>query len=128
KATRHQEVVDMHQHTDDADQDLGDLPVRRAKRWFVSVDELADSPNWLLEIDSPSLYLTFEVDDLSVLEKAIALLNSALDRNAAPGKRAFVPKTDDVSLGSFSRKSVHLIRDNEDFPRCFFVIAPGSRS
>jgi hypothetical protein len=118
----------MNQHPDNAAQDLEALPGGREARWSVSVDELADNTNWLLEIDSPELYLTFEVADLSVLDKAIALLNSTLNGQSAAGKREFVAKTDDVALGHFSRASVHLLRDNEDFPRCFVVVGPGSRS
>jgi hypothetical protein len=123
-----QEFVDMNEHTDNTTQDIKAPPDGQETRWFVSVDELPDSTNWLLEIDSPEFYLTFEVADLSVLEKAIALLNSTLNTQSAPGKRAFVAKTDEVALGSFSRARVHLLRDNEDFPRCFVVVGPESRS
>src|SRR5262245_20396203 len=111
-----QEFVEMTQHTDNAAQDADAAPDGRQARWFDSVDELADSTNWLLEIDTPKLYLTFEVADLAVLERAIALLDSTLGGQGNVGKRAFVAKTDDVALGYFARASVHLLRDNEDFP------------
>jgi hypothetical protein len=100
----------------------------KPERWLVSIDEIAGSKNWLLEIDSPRLYLTFEISDLSVLERAISLLESAMNGQSAPGKHPFIAKTDDVALGSFSRASVHLLRDNEDFPRCFIVVGPESGS
>ena len=100
----------------------------QSSRWFISVDEIAESKNWLLEIDSPRVYLTLELADLSVLESAIALLNSSLDRQNALGTRSFVPNTDDVALGSVSWATIHLLRDNEDFPRCFLVVDSGSRT
>jgi hypothetical protein len=118
----------MNQHTKNAGQDVQSLPGERGRRWFVSIDQVTDSRNWLLEIDSPEGYLTFKVACLGVLEKAIALLDSTLESQSTIHKRPFVSKTDDVALGHFSRASVHLLRDNEDFPRCFIVIGPGSRS
>ena len=118
----------MIQHAGKADPHLEALSKMQGSRWFISVDEIADSKNWLLEIDSPRVYLTFELADLSVLERAIALLNSTLDRQNALGTRSFVPETDDVALGSVSWATVHLLRDNEVFPRCFLVVDSGSRS
>ena len=117
----------MTQHTGKADPHLEALSTMQASRWFISVDEIAESKNWLLEIDSPQLYLTLELADLSVLESAIALLNSTSNRQNALGAHSFVPKTDDVVLGSVSWATVHLLRDNEDFPRCFLVLDSGSR-
>jgi hypothetical protein len=118
KTTRRQEFIGMTQHAHDT----------KPERWLVSIDEIAGSKSWLLEIDSPRLYLAFEISDLSVLERAITLLESALNGQRAPGKHSFNAKTDDVGLGSFSRASVHLLRDNEDFPRCFIVVGPESGS
>ena len=118
----------MIQHVEKAEPHLEAPSTIQTSRWLISVDEIADSKNWLLEIDSPRVYLTFELADLSVLERAIALLNSTLDRQNALGTHSFVPETDDVALGSVSWATVHLLRDNEDFPRCFLVVDSGSRS
>jgi len=92
-------------------------------RWFVEINESPESENWLLEIDSPHVYVTVDVSDIATLDGVIRLLDSALVI-----QRCFDPKQDEVALGLFNGLPVHLIRDNEDFPRCFIIVGPQSGS
>lgn len=90
--------------------------------WTVAVDELPGSQDWLCEIESPAVYLTFRVSDLSSLKRAVNLLNSALFIRSSDRKPAFDPDRDEVLFGYFGEDVVRLLRDNEDFARCFLVI------
>src|SRR5207249_7314057 len=65
--------TDMTRPSDEAERGLELLADRKPTGWFVSVDEVAESEHWLMEIDSPALYLTFDLPDISVLKKAYAL-------------------------------------------------------
>src|SRR5207244_2034547 len=84
-----------------------------AKRWSFSVDDLLDSNYLALEIDSPDLYLTFELADKSHIEKALALLASTASDDCQERKpgRKFKPSTDELILGRFGHANVFLLKD-----------------
>jgi len=106
-----------------------DLPGKAvAPAWTVAIDELPESKDWLLEIDSPQVYLTFRVVEIPALARAVDLLNSARVTRLPGRKYPFVPNRDDVTLGHFGEAAVHLLRDNEDFSRCFLVAEQQSGS
>jgi hypothetical protein len=63
--------------------------------WTTTIDELPDDDSWLLELESPSVYLTLKVSDRSIGQQA--------------------------ATGRFGDAAVSLRRDNEDFIRCFLV-------
>ena len=94
--------------------------------WFVELSEVPDSEDWLLEIDSPHAYLTFTISELTVLQKAVRLLNESLSDSGK--KRTFSAETDEIALGTFNGTDVILLRDNEDFPRCFLAVGPKASS
>src|SRR5262249_49963199 len=93
-----------------------------ASPWSVAIDESSEGKDWLLEIDSPHVYLTVRVADLFILSRAVDLLNSALAIPSPGQKSAFLPNRDEIVFGRFGESPVSLLRDNEDFPRCFLVI------
>jgi hypothetical protein len=107
-----------------ADEESGFLTNDGSARWIVSIDEASQGPGWVLEIDSPHAYLTVQVTDLSALARAIGLLKLALATETLEDNRSFVPNRDDVPLGEFGGTMVHLLRDNEGFPRCFILVQP----
>jgi hypothetical protein len=118
-------------HSTDSNNDPAhlDLPGNGvASPWTVVIDELPGSKDWLIEIDSTQVYLTFRVAEISVLARAVDLLDSALVTRLPGRKHLFVSNRDDVALGSFGEAAVHLLRDNEDFPRCFLVVEQASGS
>jgi len=110
------------------DKELHLLRNKAAPSWTVAVDEQAESEFWLLEIDSPQVYLTFQLPDTSALQRAADLLNSSLVIRMPNSKPKFSAKRDQVNLGCFGDSVVQLLRDNEDFPRCFIVVGPHARS
>jgi hypothetical protein len=117
------ESLNMSQSAHNKDTVHLDLPDHgAASAWTVVIDELPGSKDWLLEIDSPQVYLTFQVADIAALARAVDLLNSTLVIRLPGRKHPFVPNSDDVALGHFGEAAVHLLRDNEGFPRCFLVI------
>lgn len=101
---------------------------RPRKPWTVAIDELPDPTSWLLEIDSPNIYLTFQIANIAVLDQAVDLLNASLNLRISGSEPVFYGKADDVALGHFGKTAVHLLRDNEDFSRCFLVVGQASRS
>ena len=109
-----------------ADENLGSVTSEHQPRWIVSIDERSQGQGWVLEIDSPHAYLTVEVADLYVLGRAIGLLKLALAAETLGASRSFIPNRDDIALGYFGDSKVHLLRDNEDFPRCFILVQPNA--
>jgi hypothetical protein len=95
--------------------------------WVVAIDEAQDDETWTIEIDSPGLYLTFRLDALSAVRRAVEILDRSVNLQGASGKK-YSPEEDEINLGNFGGAVVQLIRDNEDFPRCFIVVGPRSRS
>src|SRR5437588_111645 len=110
------------------EEELGLLSKEAGSRWIVAIDEIPESQDWLLEIDSPRVYLTFQLAEIAVLGRAVDLLNSALVPPPPGSKYSFNPDQDDIGLGHFDKAAVHLVRDNEDFPRCFVVVGPEAGS
>jgi len=103
----------------------GDEPEVLARRsvplWNAAIDELSDDNGWVLELESSQIYFTLKVLDLSVLSRAVYFLNAALTIRL-PKKPPFCAEQDDLALGFFGNAPVHLLRDNEDFIRCFLVV------
>lgn len=113
-------------HTRQHDEELGNSSKDGAQRWVASIDEGPEGRDWLLEIDSPYLYLTLQLGDLSALQRAIDLLELALTENGPGSKHVFAIDRDDITLGRFGDAEVHLLRDVEDFPRCFILVQMNS--
>lgn len=111
-----------------ADEDVKPLPKEDRKRWFVEIDEWPSGEDWQLEIDSPQVYLSCQLSDIAVIERAVELLDSSLVVRMPGSKPRYSRNHDEVGLGSFNGTAVLLLRDNEDFPRCFIVVGPKSRS
>jgi hypothetical protein len=111
-----------------AEESASRFPVKEDRpRWIVEIDEGPAGEDWQLEIDSPEIYLSCQVSDRTVLERAITLLDSSLTVRM-PKKQKFTRKRDEVSLGRFNGNAVQLLRDDEDFIRCFIVIGQQARS
>lgn len=107
-----------------AEEEPGFLTKEGCARWIVSIDEASQGQDWVLELESPQTYLTVQVADLSVFARAIGLLKLALAAETLGGDRSFVPNRDDVLLGQFGDAAVHLLRDNEEFARCYILVQP----
>jgi hypothetical protein len=89
--------------------------------WTVAIDE-SPPEGWILEVDSPQVYLTFQLANLSAIDCAIDLLESSLALGAENGEHRFNSTRDEVLLGHFGGTAVRLLRDDEDFLRCFVVV------
>jgi hypothetical protein len=103
-------------------------PRRFAKQWSFSVDDLLDTDTLALEIDSPDLYLTFELADKDHIQQSLALLASGTSAECKNGKpeKKFDPSTDELVLGRFGHANVFLLKDDEVCPRFFLIV--GGRS
>lgn len=95
-----------------APQSLGQLASGTSRCWSLAVDETIENGKYSLEIDSPAIYLTFDLLDIDVLPKAQRFLTN----KGEP----------ELCLGQFLSSPVTLVHDNEDFPRVFLVVGtPG---
>jgi hypothetical protein len=113
-------------HPHQGGEELELLSKEAGARWIVSIDERPENRDWVLEIDSPYVYLTLQLGDLSILARAVELLNSGLAQQVPGSKHPFLPHRDAIALGRFGDATVHLLRDNEDFPRCFLLVQPNT--
>lgn len=88
--------------------------------WNVAVDESLDRQQYSFEIDTPNIYLVFQLRDLQVIPETLRFLTTA-DKPA--GDRAA-----ELALGRFGSASVSLFWDNEPSLRCFLTVGPKGRS
>ena len=95
--------------------------------WTATLDELDDEEGWLLELESPQVYITVKVAEVSVIQRVVAFLNAALTIRLSKNP-PFCAETDDLVFGRFGNANVHLLRDNEDFVRCFIMVLSGDSS
>src|SRR5205823_4692737 len=95
--------------------------------WNIEVDETLDGKQWLLEIEGPQTYLAFQLRDLQVLARALKFLTADARSKQSNGQDAEA-EDNALELGRFGSATVSLLRDNEDFPRCFLVIRPEAGS
>jgi len=96
--------------------------------WSIAVDESVDRDEWSIEIDGPQVYLVFQLAELTTPLKALQFLQLELTAERAREPRRRQVGEDALTLGHFGPASVSLVRDNEDFARCFLVIGPRARS
>jgi len=88
--------------------------------WTATTEEMPDG-GWLLELESPTLYLTVKLHNRSTLREAEAFLRAASTLRI---RSRFQATTDEFVLGYFGQTLVSLLRDDEDFVRCFLLIGP----
>src|SRR5437773_1082860 len=80
--------------------------------WSIEVDEALDRDEWWMEIDSPSVYLVFQLDDLAKPGEALRFLQCG--RRSRPARKSEVQKAcnDTLNLGRFGSAPVSLLKDN----------------
>src|SRR5262249_45274702 len=72
-------------------------------------------------------YLTFQLHDWKVIAEFFRFLESSSWPSLAPDQSSERAECA-LILGRFDSASVSLLRDNEDFPRCYLVVGPDARS
>jgi hypothetical protein len=78
------------------------------------------------DVEGPSVYLSFQLIDLNILDKMIAFLDHHVSANASPRKARASKTEKELAIGNFGQAPVSLIEDNEYEDRCFLVIGPKS--
>ncbi len=114
----------MQEQPDRAVQRWGLLAKGSSQRWDVDVNESHDGEEWELEIDGPHAYLRFQVRDLNAVVSALHFLQCEGHPGRALGPGEAQDEEGALALGWFGGAPVSLLWDNEDFPRCFLVVAP----
>lgn len=114
-------------HAQSAD-GFGLLANGSTSRWTIAADESLRCEEWSLEIDGPQVCLVFQLDDMTIPRKILRFLQSELERHRTREIRNGPKNEDALALGRFGSASVSLLRDNEDFPRCFLVAGARSQS
>jgi len=100
-----------------------------SRLWDVAVDEsLEREGEWYLELDGATIYLVFQLRNLAVIPKVIALLQRALNTPCAPDRRRGTADDPALILGNFSTSTVSLMQDDESPPRCFLVVGSDATS
>src|SRR5947209_4471626 len=99
-----------------------------SSRWELAVDESLDREEWLLEIDSPQLYLVLQMQDLSVPGKTLDFLQTGLQTAPSTDGAPRGGEEAGFVLGRFGDAPVSLLWDDEEVPRCFLIIGPNSRA
>jgi hypothetical protein len=93
-------------------QKVGLLAIGTCGAWEVSIDEtIGGRERWFAQIESPSIYLYFEVASLDILGKTVGFLMSR------PGQGL-------LRISRSKGTPVSLVRDDEYPDRCFFVVGP----
>jgi hypothetical protein len=94
--------------------------------WSISIDEsIKGKERWFAEIEGPSVYLSFQLIDLGILDKMIAFLG----KRAPAGKHLRKTRSNEtnaeLAIGTFGQDPVTLTWDDEEGyeDRCFLVIA-----
>jgi hypothetical protein len=95
--------------------------------WQVSIDEsVRGAEKWYVDIEGPSVYLSFQLVDRDIIDKMIAFL----DENMPVGGRSRNGRADksptELVIGKFGQAPVSLLGDDEYADRCFLVIGPNS--
>ncbi len=92
-------------------------------------DESLDGGEYTLEIEGPTVYLIFRLEDLAKPRQALRFLQSAAP---PPDRDQFDPDLPDsdeaLTLGTFGPASVSFFWDNETYQRCFLVVGPWANS
>jgi hypothetical protein len=95
--------------------------------WDISINEtIRGKEKWYADIEGPSVYLSFQLIDLDILDKMIAFLDRRASADASPRKTRSSEVEKELVIGSFGQAPVSLIGDNEYEDRCFLVVGPKS--
>src|SRR6185437_15649552 len=85
--------------------------------WQVSIDEsVRGAEKWYVDIEGPSVYLSFQLVDRGVIDKMIAFLDT-------PSRKGQSDKpSKELIIGKYGQAPVSLLEDDEYADRCFLVI------
>jgi hypothetical protein len=105
---------------------LGLAAIGSVGGWEVALDETTSAARrWFLQIEGPSVSVSFEVESPYVIDKMLAFL--AAPGKAGPGAhRNSSPRTSELVIGKSAAEPVTLLRDDE-FPDRFFLVAETAR-
>jgi hypothetical protein len=93
--------------------------------WDISINEtIRGKEKWYADIEGPSVYLSFQLVDLDIVDKMIAFLDRHVSADASPRKARSGKAGEELTIGSFGQALVLLIGDNEYRDRCFLVVGP----
>src|SRR5215469_5898642 len=120
--TRHMKVS-----TEKATDRFGLVANGSSGEWHLSINEtIRGKEKWYADIDGPSVYLSFQLVDLEILDKMIAFLDRRVSADTSPQKTRSSKAEEELVIGSFGLAPVSLIGDNEYKDRCFLIIGPKS--
>ena len=90
---------------------FGLLACGSAGTWDISIDEtIAGRARWFARIESPSLFLQFEIPSPTVVARALRFLDKPRQFRRC------------LRIGTADRRPVTLVWDDEFADRCFLVI------
>ncbi len=75
--------------------DSGRLPRTAPTDWVVAIDEAQDDEGWTIEIDSPEMYLTFRLEALAAVRRAVEILERSVNLKE-PNRKKYSPEDDEM--------------------------------
>ena len=106
---------DSHDDQGPNDEGLGLAAIGSSRQWTVAVDETTSGrQKWFMQIESPVIYLYFEIESPSVVAEMLRFLETSHPQRGHTG----CP----LRVGTIGRNPVTLIRDDEQRIRCFVAI------
>ncbi len=103
--------------------EMYELASGTSARWGVVINEVLDREEWEIEIESPQVYLVFQLAELSAVGAALAFLRTGPRSTQRPNSLDKQRDKAEITLGRFGSASVSLVWDNEDFLRCFLIVS-----
>jgi hypothetical protein len=95
--------------------------------WDISIDEtLRGKEKWYADFEGPSVYLSFQLVNLDIIDKMIAFFDKRALTDGRSQKGRSDNSPNELTIGSFGQAPVLLIWDDEYEDRCFLVIGPKS--
>lgn len=100
---------------------IGLAAIGSSGSWEIAIDQTTSGRDrWFVQIESPSVYLYFEIPSVEVIDSASEFLR---DARGLGGDRAFhAARGGSLALGSNKSTLASLERDREFKDRCFLVL------
>jgi hypothetical protein len=107
-------------------ENLGLMAIGSAGGWDVAIDETTSgAPRWFVQIEGPSVYLSFEVQSPSVIDKLVEFLTDSTKAGKGSPELS-APSDGKLVIGKSKDEPVTFVKDDE-FPDRYFLVVETKR-
>lgn len=101
--------------------EVGSVANGSAGSWDVGLDESLDGPQrWFLQLEGPSIYLYFEIENPQVVDAVLCFLEQFVE--SAKLANSSLAQNGELQISSIDRTRISLIGDDEGDQRIFILI------